>query len=433
MDLQAALFAEAQHYLVGGVCSSARMHPALGRPFYVSRGDGSKLYDLEGREYIDLCTSYGAALLGHNHPAVNAALLQGIKMGTICAYETPDHARLAKKVCEMVPCLELVRFTGSGTETTMHAIRAAREFTGKSVIVKFEGHFHGYHDALQFNWWPLVEQVPAGQPRPPVRESGGMPPGLEEHLLVLPFNDFAALEVLEQRKDDLAAVILEPINYNSGCICPAPGYLEALRQITVEHGIVLIFDEILSGFRTGPDCAQGYYGVTPDLCTLGKCLGGGVPLSAFGGRRDIMECVTPLGRATHSGTYNGHLLAILAGLAALEAYSQPDFYPHLEALADRLYPGLQEVFDEAGVPARVQGLGARFYIYFGLDEEVTTYAQACRRDRELERRFWSAAIRQGVYFHAGLHYGFSAAHTLEDIERVLEACAAAAREVRKFC
>jgi len=430
MDPHEQLYAEAQRYLVGGVCSSARTHPGLGRPFFISRGDGSKIYDLEGREYIDLCTSYGAALLGHNHPKINAAVQQALEMGTICSYETPYHAQLAKKVCELIPCAELVRFTGSGTETTMHALRVARAATGKDRIVKFEGHFHGYHDYVQFNWWPEAVDYEPGQPRPLIRESAGMPAGMEQYLIVLPFNDVAALETtLTQRKDEIAAVILEPINYNSGCIVPHEGYLERLRELTAENDIVLIFDEILSGFRTGPDCAQGYFGVTPDLCTLGKCLGGGTPLSAFCGRREIMEHVSPLGRSTHSGTYNGHLYMIMAGLAALEEISRPGFYDHIYAVADRLYPGLQEVIRESGVKAHVQGLGARFYIYFGLDEEVRDYPTASRKDKELERRFWGAAIRHGLYFHAGVHYGFSSAHTLEDVDRILEGVAAALHDV----
>ena len=430
MDKHQELYEQASQYLVGGISSSFRIHPGLGRPFYLSRGDGSKVYDLDGREYIDLCTSHGASLLGHNHPKINEAVQKAVEMGTLCSYETPYHSQLARRICEMVPCAELVRFTGSGTEATMHTIRLAREYTGKDIIVKFEGHFHGYHDYLQFNWHPEVGPPEFGVPRPPVIESGGMPKGIEQYIIVLPFNDEAAIErTLTERKDEIAAVILEPINYNAGCILPAEGYLEQLRELTAENDVLLIFDEVLSGFRTGPGCAQEHFGVTPDLCTLGKCLGGGLPLSAFAGKGEIMEHVAPLGPSTHSGTYNGHLFQVMAGLAALREISKAGFYEPIYQLSDRLYGGTQEIFHRAKIKARVQGLGARFGFYFGLDHEVKDYWRAAQKDEQLENRFFAAAIKHGVYLHHGWHHGFSAAHTVEDIDRALVGMEAAAREV----
>jgi glutamate-1-semialdehyde 2,1-aminomutase len=426
------LYQFAKEYLVGGVCSSARVNPALGHPLYLSKGDGAKLYDLDGNEYIDFCTSYGASILGHNHPRIKEAVMEALEMGVICSYETEHHGKLAKMVVDLIPCAELVRFTGSGTETTMHAIRAARAYTGKDKIIKFQGHFHGYHDYLQYNWWPKIDGPEPDGPIPPVVQSAGVPDGMEKYIIVLSFNNLGALEkAIKKHKDEVAAVIVEPINYNSGCIVPDGDYMAAMRELTRDNNIVLIYDEILSGFRTGVGCAQEHLGITPDMCTLGKCLGGGMPLSAFCGRREVMEQVTPVGKATHSGTYNGHLMMITSGIAALEEMSKEGFYDHIHRLADRLYGGIADIFKRARVKGRVQGLGARFGLYFGIEDEVKNYYQACRKDHGTFLKFAKAALERGVYFHDGWHHGFSSAHTVEDIDRALEGIEAAMREVVK--
>jgi glutamate-1-semialdehyde 2,1-aminomutase len=241
-----------------------------------------------------------------------------------------------------------------------------------------------------------------------------------------------ALErTLQRQRDEIAAVIMEPINYNSGTIRPAPGYLEAARRLTRDAGVVLIFDEILSGFRTGPGCAQGFYGVTPDLCTLGKALGGGTVLSAFAGRREVMDAVAPRGGAVHSGTFNAHLIPILAAHAFLEEIARPTFWSHLEQVDTALYAGLRDAFKRAGVPVWVQGLGARFSLLFGLDEEPRSYRQAARQDGELARRFYAAALEEGVYFHVGWHHGISVQHTMADVDEALERIGRAARRVAR--
>jgi len=415
----AGLFEAARHVLPGGTTAAARIHPALGRPFFVSRADGARVYDLEGKEYLDLCNSHGATFLGHGHPAIRRAVLAALDMGIACSYETADHTALARRLTELIPCAELVRFTNSGTETTWHAIRAARAFTGKDKIVKFEGHFHGYHDYLAYSSWPSLDQAGPRAAPAVVPETGGMPEGLRDYCIVLPFNDLDLLErALRQHKDEIAAVILEPINFNSWSILPKPGYLESLRALTAELGIVLIFDEILSGFRTGPGCVQGYYGVTPDLCTLGKALGGGTALSAFMGRRDIMETTSPVGNVVHSGTYNAHLIPVLAARAFLDEICKPGFYPHILSVSDRLMRGIAEIIVRLGVKARVQGAGARFGILFGIDEEVTEYRHAAMRDRDLERRFAAACLRHGIYV-LGIHLGPSSAYSLSDVDVVL--------------
>lgn len=423
------LYEAARTVLPGGVCAAARVHPGLGRPFYVARAEGARIWDLEGREYLDLCNSHGATFLGHGHPAVRRAMQQALDLGIACAYETPHHSALAQRLVELIPCAEMVRFSGSGTETTWHAIRAARAFTGREKIVKFEGHFHGYHDYLGYSAWPALDAAGPSHAPAAVPESGGIPAGLRDYCIVLPFNDLHVLEAtLRRRKDEIAAVILEPVNYNSWSIMPRPGYLEALRALTSELGMVLIFDEILSGFRTGPRCVQGLLGVTPDLCTLGKALGGGTPLSAFLGRREIMSTIGPLGSVMHSGTYNAHLIPILAAHAFLDEITRPDFYPHVLALSERLMNGISEVIARLGLKARVQGLGARFGILFGIDEDVADYRQAAQRDRAMEQRFYAACLRHGVYV-LGIHHGLSAAYTVADVEALLERLERALKEV----
>lgn len=420
----------AREVLPGGVTAPARINAALGRPVVIARGEGARLYDLDGREYLDFATSFGASLLGHGHPAVKAAIAEALERGILCAHELPEHAEVAARIVELVPSAELVRFTTSGTETTWHAIRTARAYTGKHVVVKFEGHFHGYHDYLGWSAWPPLDQAgPADAPEL-YPESGGIPPELRRYVIVLPFNDLDALErTLRARADQIAAVIVEPINYNSGAILPQPGYLEAMRALTRELGIVLIFDEILSGFRTGPSCAQGHFGVTPDLSTLGKALGGGTALSAFVGSRAVMSAVSPLGGAVHSGTFNAHPIAILAAGAFLDIIRGPDFWPKLDRLGKHFYAGLNDAFERAGLPVWVQGIGNRFCLLFGVDQEPTNYRQAARADKALANRFYAAALDEGVYFHPMWHHGFSAVHTLEDIDRALDGIERAARRV----
>jgi glutamate-1-semialdehyde 2,1-aminomutase len=259
-----------------------------------------------------------------------------------------------------------------------------------------------------------------------VPRSGGIPAGIADYVCVLPCNDLEAVRrTLWLHGHEIAAVILEPIHYNAGCIVPPKEYLHGLRELTREYGVVLIFDEILSGFRTGPGCAQAYFNVTPDLCTIGKCVAGGTPLSAFGGRREVMEHVGPLGKAEHSGTYNGHLIPIMAAEVCLREIRKPGFYDHLSTLAERLYPGMNAIFQRRGFPARLQGLGCRFGLYFGFTEEVRTYQDTARQDAELGLKFFAGMAARAIYFcDAGgkpMHHGFTAAHTLADMDRILQA------------
>jgi glutamate-1-semialdehyde 2,1-aminomutase len=412
------------------VTASARLHPSLGRPFLAKRAKGSRVWDVDGREFIDLNMSYGAALLGHGHPAVNAAVIRATELGIMCGYETEYQTRLAERLIDLIPSAELVRFAGSGTETTWHALRTARVATGRAKVVKFEGHFHGYNDSLGFSFWPTIAAAGSADSPRPVPESAGTPESMTDLVIVLPWNDASALErVIDRHGTEIAAVVMEPVNHDSGTIAPLPGYLEAVRKLTSQHGILLIFDEILSGFRTGPGGAQQMYGVTPDITTLGKALGGGSPLSAFVGSRETMSVVAPLGRAVHSGTYNAHLLPIMASIAFLEEVSSPTFYPRLRALQDFFYPELQQIFDRAGVKVRVQSMGARFSLVFGLDYEPRNYRDVLVHDEALANLFYAHAMDAGVYFHASWHHGFSAAHTREDLADALGRIEVAARRL----
>jgi glutamate-1-semialdehyde 2,1-aminomutase len=430
-------YRQACAFLAGGVTASTRLNRALGRPMLVDRAEGCRIWDLDGREYIDLCCSHGATLLGHGDMRVRHAVERVLARGAACSYENELHTELARLLCETVPCCERVRLTGSGTEATMHCLRLARAFTGRSKLLKFEGNFHGYHDQVMYAIGTPADRLgPESGPNPDPGSSG-LPAGLDDNLVIVPYNRPDLLEAAFARHGhELAAVVCEPIYYNAGCIVPSNEFMAALRRLTREHGVLLIFDEVLSAFRMAPGGAQEYLGVTPDLCTLGKAVGGGFPLSVFGGRRDIMDRLMPRGDCQHSGTYNGHPVAVAAGLAAVTAYRQPGVYDHINAIAGRLYDGLNELFARHGVAGRVQGLGARFGIYFGMTEPIRSYRDAVKHHREQMLRFIAAAARHSVYFHdyggAACHHGFCAAMTLADTEEVLQRLGDAVEELRSL-
>ncbi len=432
MDATQALYQTARGVLPGGVTASFRLNKALGRPLYIARGDGARLYDREGREYIDMCVSHGASLLGHNHPKIKAAVSKALELGVICSYETEAHTALARRITEMVPCAEMVRFAGSGTETVMHALRLARAATGREKIIKFEGHFHGYADALNYSVAPPLDR--AGPPAAPTPrpESAGMPASDRGNILIVPFNDPEALEAAFARHgQEAAALVMEPVNYDQGCIPPQPGFLELCRELCDRYGVLLLFDEVLTAFRMAPGGAQAYYGVTPDLCVLGKAFGGGMPISAVAGKRQVMEHMRPLGDSEMSGTYLAHTTTVLAALAALEEYSRPGFYDRLDAIGERFYGGFQDIIERSGLPVRLQYVGPRFGMYFGLSEPVTNYRQAAGKDLALELKFIAGCIERGIYFHNPPHHGFSAAHTEADMDQVLEAIEGAMAEVKQ--
>ncbi len=428
-------YRQACEYLAGGVSSSTRLNKAVGHAMLFDRGDGCRVWDLDGNEYLDLCTSHGATLLGHGDARVRRAVEAALARGAACSYENEQHTALARLLCATVPCCQRVRFTGSGTEATLHCLRLARAYSGRSKVLKFEGNFHGYHDQVMFAIGTPPDQLGPEEAPTAYPGSTGIPAGLEQNLLILPYNRADLLEeAFARHGDELAAVILEPVYYNAGCVLPTEVFLATLFCLTRDHGVVLIFDEVLSAFRMGPGGAQELLGVTPDLCTLGKAVGGGYPLSAFGGKQEIMDRLMPTGDCQHSGTYNGHPVAVAAGLAAVTAYREPGFYDHIRAVADRLYPGLEEVFHRHGVVARVQGLGARFGIYFGVTDKVRNYRDALKHHRGQMLRFIACAIERGVYFHdyggAACHHGFCAAMGLADADEALNRLDDAVRRMR---
>ena len=426
-----ALHERARRVLPGGVNASARLNPVLEQALFMDRGEGAYIYDVDGNRYIDFWNSHGATLLGHGHPAVVATVQEVLGRGILCSAETEIQVEVAEQLIRMFPGMEMVRYSGSGTETTWHAIRVARAYTGKMGVAKFEGHFHGVNDTVGFSCWPSLDKAgPPDSPRP-VAESAGIPPANADLVTVLPFNDVEALDVaLRSKADTLGALIMEPVNYDSCGIRPTPEFLRAVRELTRELGIVLIFDEVLSGFRIGPGAALSDTGISPDMTVLGKAVGGGMPLSVFMGTRDIMEACTPTGLALHSGTYNAHPALVAAARAFLHEVSMPGFYEHMSALGDRLYSGLREIFSRRGVKAWVQGVGCRFGLLFGLDSEPRDYRDTLKQDRHKMGAFHLACLKRGVYMlHWSPHHGYSSAHTMADIEEALDVMDLAAGEI----
>lgn len=419
------LYEFARKYMVSGGSASARWSISMKRPLYFKDGTGSKLTDYDGNEIIDMCCSHGGSIMGHKHPKVVEKIKEALDMGILCSYETKHQGELAQKICEMVPSAELCRYSCSGSEATMHAIRVARAHTGKDVIIKFEGHFHGYYDYVQYSWVPSLEEAGPYERPNAVPFSSGMPEGIKDYIIILPFNNIEILEkTIKENKDRIAGIILEPINYNIGCVVPDKEYMKQMRKLTSDNNIVLIYDEILSAFRTGPDCAQGYLGVTPDICTIGKCVGGGTPISVIAGKKEFMENIAPLGKSTHSGTYTGHLIPVMGANAAVDEIRKPYFYEHMYKLADRLYGGMNEIFGKSRLNIKVQGLGARFGLYFDVKKDVIKEYRDCADNNiEMNLKFYELMLNKNVYFHdyggRTCHHGFSIQHTLGDIDEVL--------------
>lgn len=429
-DESLKLYERAKDVMPGGVNAAVRINRALGHPLFIERGEGAYLYDVDGHRFIDYCISHGASLLGHGHPAVVAAVYETMQSGVLLSCETEIQVRVAEKLLDLFPGAEMVRYACSGTETTWHALRIARAYTGRWGVIKFEGHYHGVNDTAGYSHWPSLEEAgPADSPRP-VPDSAGIPPANNELITILPFNDVDALErTLKAGAGDLAAVIMEPINYDSCGLRPTPEFLRAVRDLTAELGIVLIFDEVLSGFRVRAGAALGD-DVTPDMTVLGKAVGGGMPISVFMGRRDIMETCTPVGPALHSGTYNAPPVLVAAIGAFLDQVNEPGFYDHLNALGDRLYGGMREIFERRGIKAWVQGVGSRFGLLFGIDEEPRNYRDVSRQDLDMMAKFNRACITRGVHLHhVSPHHGYSAAHTMADIDETLEVMDQAAAEI----
>jgi glutamate-1-semialdehyde 2,1-aminomutase len=426
-----ALYERAKRVMPGGVTASARLNPVLKHALFMHHGQGAYVYDVDGHRYIDYCLSHGASLLGHGHPAIVAAVQEALQMGILCAYETEVQVQVAERLVRLFPGMEMVRYSCTGTETTWHALRVARAYTHKWGVIKFEGHYHGVNDTVGYSHWPKLDLAgPADHPRS-VPDSAGIPPANNDLITILPFNDVDVfLRCLRDKGDSLAAVIMEPINYDSGGLRPTPEFLAAVREETARRGIVLIFDEVLSGFRVGLGPALGPNSVVPDMTVLGKAVGGGMPLSVFMGKRAIMETCTPVGPALHSGTYNAHLALVIAARGFLDVVTQPGFYEHLDAVGDRLYAGMREIMARRGVKAWVQGVGARFGLLFGLDYEPRNYRDVAKQDLSKTAIFHRACLARGVFLqHVSPHHGYSSEHTFADVDETLDVMDQAAAEV----
>ena len=408
----------------GGVNSSTRLNRALGMPLYASRAEGSGVWDIEGRQLIDMSCGHGSSLLGHAHPAIDEALRQAGRIGYANAFETEHHEELARKVCQCVPCAERVRFCSAGSEATMHLIRACRAFTGRDKIIRIEGHFHGYHELIYIGGHPPREAMP-GHGAKPYIESPGIPQAFADLIIPIPHNDKEALkQAIERHGHETALLILEPVNYNCAGIMPQPGYLELMRQLTADAGIVLFFDEIQSIFKKSRGGAQEDLGVLPDVCTIGKSLGGGLPLSAFCGRAEIMDLYQPVGPVQHSGTFNAHLVPVLAGLAFMNESAKDDFYPHLRSLEQRFHDGMDRIVRDHDLNMIVPHHGARFNIMLGRRTPARRYEDTFCHPPETMLKFFRGCSQRGVYFHdyggGPLHHGYSIQHTADDIDKVLD-------------
>ncbi len=419
-----ALYERAVKLMPGGVNSPVRAFRAVGgEPLFMARGRGSRLTDVDGNDLMDYVMSWGPLILGHAHPAVIEAIARAAESGTSFGASTEAEVELAAEICRAYPSIERVRLVNSGTEATMSALRVARAWTGREKILKFEGCYHGHADSL-------LVKAGSGVATLGLPDSPGVPASLAELTITIPFNDGRMLEeTFRLHRKQLAAVIVEPVVGNSGCIPPTPKFLERLRELTAEQGTVLIFDEVMTGFRVAYGGAQERYHIRPDMTTLGKIIGGGLPVGAYGGQARLMDQVAPIGPVYQAGTLSGNPLAVAAGLKTLELLRQPGIYDKLETLGARLEAGLAGAAREASVPVTINRVGSMFTLFMSATP-VTDYASAKRADTRRFAAFFRALVERGIYFPPSQFEAafISTAHTEDDIEQTIEAARSAFRE-----
>ena len=422
-DQSHALFTRAQKLLPGGVNSPVRAFKSVGgEPFFVQRADGPYLYDVDGNRYIDYVGSWGPMIVGHNHPAVRQAVKHAINNGLSFGAPCEAEVVMAETLTRLIPSCQMVRMVNSGTEATLSAIRLARGATGRNRIVKFEGCYHGHGDSF-------LVKAGSGMLTLGVPTSPGVPAGLSELTLTLPYNDFeAATALFAEQGEHIAGLIIEPVVGNANCIPPRDGYLQHLRALCTQYGALLIFDEVMTGFRVALGGAQAHYGITPDLTTFGKIIGGGMPVGAYGGRADLMSQIAPAGPIYQAGTLSGNPVAMAAGLAMLELVQEPGFHERLSAASARLCAGLEAAAADAGVAVTTNQVGAMFGLFF-TDQKVETYAQATACDTAAFNRFFHAMLERGVFLAPSAYEaGFlSSAHD----DSIIDATIDAAREAFK--
>lgn len=422
MSQSEQLFTRAARHIPGGVNSPVRAFKAVGgTPVFIERAEGAYLYDCDGNRYIDYVLSWGPMIMGHNHPEVREAVQRQAEKGLSYGAPTELEVELAAAICALVPNMDLVRMVNSGTEATMSAIRLARGYTGRDLIVKFEGCYHGHCDSL-------LIKAGSGALTLGVPSSPGVPAALAQYTLTLTYNDVEGLRAaFAEHGARIAGLIVEPVTGNMNCVLPCPEFLSALREVCTESGAVLILDEVMTGFRFGTHGAQGHFGVQADLTCLGKVVGGGLPVGAFGGKGEIMQQIAPLGPVYQAGTLSGNPIAMAAGLATLEIISRPGFYAPLLARTRALCAGLQAAADKAGVPFTTNHAGTMFGGFFTAAQRVVNYADVMACDTDRFARFFHHMLDRGVYLApASYEAGFmSSAHTDADIEQTVDAAAAA--------
>ncbi len=422
MSTSQELFERARQHIPGGVNSPVRAFQAVGgTPVFVDRADGAYIYDTEGKRYTDYVLSWGPMLMGHNHPAVREAVIRQSEKGLSFGTPTELEIQLADRICEIMPGMDMVRMVNSGTEATMSAIRLARAYTGRDTIVKFEGCYHGHSDSL-------LIKAGSGALTLGVPSSPGVPAVLADHTMTLTYNDAEGVRrAFAEHGDKIACIIVEPVAGNMNCIPPAPGFLETLREVCTASGALLILDEVMTGFRFGLHGAQGHYGIDSDLTTLGKVIGGGMPVGAFGGKRDIMEQIAPLGPVYQAGTLSGNPIAMAAGLATMEVISAEGFYDPLFQRTQELCNGLEAAAREEGIAFTTNCAGTMFGGFFTDAAHIQNYTQVMACDTQRFNRFFHMMLDAGVYLApASYEAGFmSSAHTDEDIQSTVEAARAA--------
>lgn len=416
MSINNTLFNEAQKHIPGGVNSPVRAFKGVGgKPVFFKQAKGAYLIDAEGKQYIDYVASWGPAILGHAHPAIVQVVQEQATLGLSFGAPTEIETKMANKVCELIPSIDMIRMVSSGTEATMTAIRLARGYTGRDKIVKFEGCYHGHSDSL-------LVKAGSGALTLGVPSSLGIPKELAKLTITLEHNNALQVkQVFAEIGKEIACIIVEPIAGNMNCIPPETGFLETLRQVCDENNTVLIFDEVMCGFRAGLTGAQGLYNVQPDLTTFGKVIGGGMPVGAFGGKKEIMQCIAPLGDVYQAGTLSGNPIAMVAGLKTLELISEQDFFSKLEIKTTKLLTGLQQVADEAGIDFTTNQVGAMFGLFFNKNKNITRLAKVSQGNMEQFKKFYHGMLVQGIYlapsaFEAGF---MSLAHSDEDIEKTI--------------
>jgi glutamate-1-semialdehyde 2,1-aminomutase len=421
------LFNEAKSYIPGGVNSPVRAFKSVGlNPVFIDRGQGSYIFDVDGNQYIDYVGSWGPLILGHCHPKVTAALVDCLSKGTSYGAPTELETILAKIIIDRVASIEMVRMVNSGTEATMSALRLARGYTGRNKIVKFEGCYHGHADSL-------LIKAGSGALTLGVPTSPGVPANIASNTITAPYNDLETLaKIFEQEGQDIAAVIIEPIAGNMGVVPPLPGYLEGVRKITRDFGALLIFDEVMTGFRVAYNCAQGLYNIDPDLTCFGKVIGGGLPVGAYGGKKVIMEQISPSGPIYQAGTLSGNPLAMTAGITTLEALGQPGVYQLLEQKSAKLASGLEQAAKEAGITCSFNRVGSMLCTFF-TGEQVTDYNSATTSDTKAFAVFFQKMLELGVYLAPSQFEAAFVAltHSDEDIRKTIEASYNAFSAVRK--